>query len=186
MDISTDYCTCWPQCIGGVSLLSAELSVEHSHSLRLGSGRPRCTEESQDRCIVLAVVAARTAYREEIRAHVAFAVSPRTTVNHLLAARLKSCVPMARLPLTPRHHQARLLWCRESVDWGVKWRSVLFSDESSFCLYARDGCTGVRRRLGERNLPECIRTRPTGSTPGCMAWGGHQLQLAVIFGFSAG
>ena len=30
----------------------------------------------------------------------------------------------------------RILWCRERVDRRVKWRSVVFSDESRFCLYA--------------------------------------------------
>ena len=45
----------------------------------------------------------------------------------------------------------------------MKWRSVVFSDESRFCLYASDGCTRVRRRSGDRYLPECIRPRHTGS-----------------------
>ena len=44
---------------------------------------------------------------EEIRAHVAPTVSPSTIGNHLLAAGLTSRVPLARLPLTPRHRQAR-------------------------------------------------------------------------------
>ena len=53
--------------------------------------------------------------------------------------------------------QAQLLWCPERFDWSVKWHSVVFSDKSRFCLYASDGCTCVRRRLGERHLLECIR-----------------------------
>ena len=59
-------------------------------------------------------------------------LSPRTVGNHLFAAGLKSYVPMIRLPLTPRHRQARLLWCHERVDWRMEWRSVVVSDESSF------------------------------------------------------
>ena len=39
------------------------------------------------------------------------------------------------------------------------------------CLYARSGCTRVRRRPGERHLPECIRPRHTGPTSGFMVWG---------------
>ena len=92
-----------------------------------------------------AAVAAWTASREEIRAHVEPAVWPRTIGNHLLEAWLRR-LPLARLPLTPWHHQARLFWCRESVDWRVEWCSVVFSDESRFCLYASDGHTRVRRR----------------------------------------
>ena len=41
----------------------------------------------------------------------------------------------------------------------MEWRSVVFSDESRFCLYMSDGRTHVRRRSGERHLPECIRPR---------------------------
>ena len=89
-------------------------SVEHSHTL--GFGGPHSIDACQDRHIVGAAVAARTASREEIWAHVAPAVSPMAIGNHVPAAGLRSHVPLARLPLTPRHHQARLLWCRESVD----------------------------------------------------------------------
>ena len=42
------------------------------------------------------------------------------------------------------------------VDWRVEWCSVVFSDESRFCLYATDGRTHVRRRPDERRLWECI------------------------------
>lgn len=84
-------------------------SVEHSHTRRPGSGRPRSTDARQDRRIVRAAVADRTSSRDEIRSHVAPAVSPRTIGNRLLAAGLRSRVPLARLPLTPRHRQARLL-----------------------------------------------------------------------------
>ena len=94
-------------------------SVEHSHTSRPGSGRPRGTDVRQDRRIVRAVVAARTAPREVIRAHVAPAVSPRIINNRLRAVGLRSHMPLARLPLTPRHRQARLLWCRERGNWRV-------------------------------------------------------------------
>ena len=63
-----------------------QLYVEHSHTRRPGSGRPRSTDARQDRRIVRAAVAARIAFREEIRAQVAPAVSQRTIGNCLLAA----------------------------------------------------------------------------------------------------
>ena len=74
-------------------------SVEHSHTRRPGSGRLRSTDTRQDGHIVWAAVCARTASREEIRAHVAPEMSPRTIGNRLLAAGLRSRVPLARLPL---------------------------------------------------------------------------------------
>ena len=69
-------------------------------------------------------MAVRTAFREEIliQAHVAPAVLPRSIGNRLFVVELRSRVPLAKLPLKPRHHQARLLWGRERVDWRVEWR----------------------------------------------------------------
>ena len=58
------------------------------------------------------------------------------------------------------HRQARLLCCREIVVWRIEWRSIFFSDEIRFYLYASDGRTRVRLRPGVR---------------------GHQLQLEGTF-----
>ena len=126
-------CHCFKQC-----------SVEYPHTRRPGSGRRRSTDACQDRRSVRAAVAIRTAFREKIQAHVVSAVSSSTIGNRLFAAGLRSHVSLSRLPLTPRHRQAQLLWCREEVYWRVEWRSVVFSGESRFCLYATDGCTRVR------------------------------------------
>ena len=59
-------------------------------------------------------------------------------------------------------------WCPKRVDWRLEWRSVIFTDESRFCLYASDGRTRVRRRPSDRHLPESIRTRHKGPTSGFM------------------
>ena len=47
----------------------------------------------------------------------------RTIRNRLLTAGLRSRVPLARLPLTPRHRQA--LWSRERVNWRL-WNDALW------------------------------------------------------------
>ena len=95
-------------------------SVEHSHTHRPGSGRPCSTEARQDRRILGAAV---TASREEMQAHVAPAVSPNT-----IAVGLRSRVPLARLPLTPRHRQARLLYSGLVKESTRKWNgAMLFS-----------------------------------------------------------
>ena len=51
------------------------------------------------------------------------------------------------------------------------WRSVVFNDESRFCLYASDWRTRVRRRPCERHLPDCICPRHTGPISGFLVWG---------------
>ena len=39
----------------------------------------------------------------------------------------------------PLHHQARLLWCRERVDWRVEWHTVVFSERvGSVCMRVMD------------------------------------------------
>ena len=88
--------------IGGCHCFQ-QWSVEHFHTSRSGSAWSRNTDARQDRRIVRAAVAAS---KEEIRAHVAPAVRPSTIGNRLLAVGLRSRVPLASLPLTPRHSQA--------------------------------------------------------------------------------
>ena len=64
-------------------------SVKHSHTCKPGIRRPRSTDARQDRRIMRAAVAARKASRDELRAHVATPVSPRTIGNRLLAAGIR-------------------------------------------------------------------------------------------------
>ena len=185
MNISIECCICWAQCIDGVSLLS-DWSLGHSHTCIPSSGRLHSTDAHQDRHIVRAALAAQTASSEEIWTHVAPAVSPRTIGDYILGAGLGSCVPLARLPLTPRHCQAWLLWCRERVDWRVEWCYVVFSDESRFCLYASDGRTHVRCRPGVHHLSECICPRHTGPTSDYMVRRWPSVATPVTFGVSPG
>ena len=63
--------------------------------------------------------------------------APMTILNRLLASGLGSRMPLARLPLHHKYRQARLLWCRERVDWRVEWRSVVFNDESRLAVCMR-------------------------------------------------
>ena len=52
----------------------------------------------------------------------------------------------------------------------MKWRFVVFIDESGFCLNASDERKRVRPRPGEHHLPECISPRHTDPTSGFMVW----------------
>ena len=68
-----DCCTCWHNA-SVVCRCFQQWPVEHSHTRRPDSALPHSTNARQDQQIVQAVVAAQTASREEIRAHVAPAV----------------------------------------------------------------------------------------------------------------
>ncbi|GFX20005.1 transposable element Tcb2 transposase [Trichonephila clavipes] len=72
--------------------------------------------------------------------------------------KLRARYPVVCIPLTPSH----LRW---------EWRSVVFYDESRFCLGASDGCVLVRRKPGEHLQPNCMWSRHTGHTPEVMIWG---------------
>ena len=92
----------------------------------------------------------------------------------VLAAGHRSCMPLARLPLTP-------LWCLERIDRRMEWRFIVFTDESRFCLYASDGHTCVRVDLECMHSPMTHRPHVRLHSVGV-----HQLQLLVTFGVSAG
>jgi transposase len=159
-------------------------SREGTASRRPGSGRPRSTTEREDRRVRRMAVASRTASAAEIRAAVGTTVTQRTVNNRLLEGQLGARRPVACIPLTPNHCRLRRQWCQARADWRTEWRSVVFSDESRFCLGASDGRVLVRRRPGERLQPSCLRPRHTGPTPGVMVWGaisyGSRSTLVVI------
>jgi hypothetical protein len=52
---------------------------------------------------------------------------------------IRSYRPHLVLPLTPNHRRQRLAWCSERIAWDEQWNSVIFSDESRFCLSIHDG-----------------------------------------------
>ncbi|GBM88383.1 hypothetical protein AVEN_149440-1 [Araneus ventricosus] len=116
-------------------------------------------------------VAHRTASEAEIRAAVGTTVPQRTVTNRLLQGQLRARRPVAYIPLTPNHCRLRREWCEARAHWRTEWISVVFSDESRFCLGAIDGRVLVKRKPGERLQPTCLRPRHTGPTPGVMVWG---------------
>jgi transposase len=55
-------------------------------------------------------------------------------------------------------------WCR-------RWRKVVFSDESRFCLFHPDGRATVWRRVGERYHPDCVTPTVKFGGGSVMVWG---------------
>ncbi|GBN18294.1 Transposable element Tc1 transposase [Araneus ventricosus] len=118
-------------------------------------------------------VAYRTASAAEIRGGIAVGttVTQRTVTNLLFQGQLRYRRPVACIPLTTNHCRLRREWCQDRVHWRTEWRSVMFSDESRFCLGASDDRVFVRRRPGERLQPTCLRPRHKRPTPGVKVWG---------------
>ncbi|GBO20097.1 hypothetical protein AVEN_178687-1 [Araneus ventricosus] len=130
-------------------------------------------------------VAHRTASAAEIRAAVGTTVTQRTVTNRLLQGQLQARRTIACIPLTTNHCRLRREWCRARAYWRKGWRSVVFSDESRFCLGASDGRVLVRRRPGERLQPtvcgsdtldlylELFSGEQVPMTAGALSWLSH-------------
>jgi hypothetical protein len=144
---------------------------EGSTTRRTGTGPPRRTTAREDRHIVQMAVADRRATAAQIRATVTDRVTSRTIVNRLLDAGLHSRASLRCIPLTRFHCQQRQAWCTARRNWTIEWQTIVFSDESRFCLGQSDSRQHVRRRPGERAHPDVVTERHTGPTPGVMVWG---------------
>ncbi|GFV30851.1 transposable element Tcb2 transposase [Trichonephila clavipes] len=143
---------------------------------RGGSGRPRNTNDSEDRAIRRVATSAPTTSLASIQRHLPPSRHPvpsRETIRRRLTeVGLRSRRPLRRLPLTPHHRQCRLDFCRPRATWSVTdWRRVIFSDESRFSLSADDHRTRVWRRTGQRSDPAFIVERHTAISQGVTVWG---------------
>ncbi|GFT68255.1 HTH_Tnp_Tc3_2 domain-containing protein [Trichonephila clavipes] len=115
---------------------------------RGGSGRPRNTNDREDRAIRRVATSAPTTSLASIQRHLPPSRHPvpsRETIRRRLTeVGLRSRRPLRRLPLTPHHRQCRLDFCRPRATWSVTdWRRVIFSDESRFSLMCDDHRTHV-------------------------------------------
>ncbi|GFT03853.1 transposable element Tc1 transposase [Trichonephila clavipes] len=131
-------------------------SRDSNVSRRPGSGWPQGTTEREDHHIRRLAVAHRTASAAEIRATVCTSATQRTVRNWLIQGQLQAKRPVACIQLTPSNCCLRRQWCQARAHWRTEWRSVVFSDESRFCLGASDGGVLVRR-VGKCLQPNCLR-----------------------------
>ncbi|GFV39131.1 transposable element Tcb1 transposase, partial [Trichonephila clavipes] len=143
---------------------------------RGGSGRPRNTNDREDRAIRRVATSAPTTSLASIQRHLPPSRHPvpsRETIRRRLTeVGLRSRRPLRRLPLTPHHRQCRLDFCRPRTTWSVTdWRRVIFSDESRFSLSADDHRTRVWRRTGQRSDPAFIVEHHTAISQGVTVWG---------------
>ena len=141
------------------------------------SGRPRITTQQQDRYIISGVLRNRRLNTRMIQTRVTARygrrISYQTIRRRLHAGQLRSRRAARKLLVTVLHRTNRLRWCRQNRPWNLaRWRSVMFSDESRFCLKNNDARIRVWRRRGERFADCCVdRVTPFGGGS-VMVWGG--------------
>ena len=74
--------------------------------------------------------------------------------------------------LTPPRRRYRAHWAHQHLRWTQnQWNTVLFSDESRFCLDRTDGRMKCYRRHGERYSDNCVLERDLVLGPSVMVWG---------------
>ena len=88
---------------------------------RVGSGRPRKTTPRSDRKLVIACKRNRFQSVRKLTVARNFcsgaACSVHTTYRRLAEARIRSCRPAVRIPLSPTHKTFRKQLCREHLTW---------------------------------------------------------------------
>ncbi|GFR97705.1 transposable element Tcb1 transposase [Elysia marginata] len=108
------------------------------------SGRPSCTTQRQDRNLVRNHVNNRflsaSASSRETRGRINQRMSANTVRRRLSTSGQSARRTYIGPILAQRHRHQRTLWAQERAAWGrIQWRSVVFSDESRFCIDLADG-----------------------------------------------
>lgn len=144
------------------------------------SGRPRSTTRRQDRYLQTSALRERTVsartLRSNLRAASNIIISETTVRRRLHEADLHSRAAAVRVPLTQRHRQARMAFCRNHQRWNrQQWGRVLYTDESRFTLSNSDARRRVWRRVGERYADACIQEHDRHGGGSVMVWAGFHL-----------
>uniref|UniRef100_A0A0E9WIF3 Transposase Tc1-like domain-containing protein n=1 Tax=Anguilla anguilla TaxID=7936 RepID=A0A0E9WIF3_ANGAN len=85
-------------------------------------------------------------------------ISKSTVKRRLSCSGLRGRVAVSK-PLLRRGNRAKCLgWAKKYQHFTVDdWKKVLFTDESKFEIYGSNRRVYVRRRTGERMIPQCIK-----------------------------
>ncbi|GFS18163.1 transposable element Tcb1 transposase [Elysia marginata] len=140
------------------------------------SGRPRCTTQRQDRNLVRNHVINRflsaSASSRQTRGRNNQRISANTVRRRLSTSGLRAHRLYIGPILAQRHRHQRTLWAQEHAAWDrIQWRSVVFSDESRFCIDHADGRVRAWSISGERYQADCVREHDRWGGASLMMWG---------------
>lgn len=123
-------------------------------SRRVGCGRKRKTSSRSDRLIVRLVRNDPTLSSGEVRTLLPEpTISSRSVQRRLREANFLSRKRPSSVELTKNHKRARLDWAMRHCHWRSQWGKIVWTDEASVCLRARDGRLRVWVQSGDE-LPE--------------------------------
>ncbi|GBN24624.1 Transposable element Tcb1 transposase [Araneus ventricosus] len=119
----------------------------------------------------------RTATPTQLRSSLAAATEKLVSAT-TVSRRLHEGGLYARRPaiFVSRHRRERLRWAHQHVHWTPdQWKTVLFTDESRFCLQSDSRRYLVWREPGTRYHPSNIRERGAYGGGSVCVWGGISL-----------
>ncbi|GFR88841.1 transposable element Tc1 transposase [Elysia marginata] len=124
--------------------LRQRLDETNTLSNRPRSEWPRSTTQRQDRNLVRNHVNNRflsaSASSRQTRGRNNQRIKANTVRRRLSTSGLRARRPYFGPILTQRHRHQCTLWAQEHAAWyRIQWRSVVFSDESRFCIDHADG-----------------------------------------------
>lgn len=148
-------------------------NVERRH----GTGRPRVTNDREDRYVTNFVRRNRSVSITALRGHFQRTyrrvISSTTIRRRLHSGNLRSRRPLRVPRLLPRHIAARLRWAQQHRNWLLpQWRNVLFSDETRIGLASDSRRHRVWRAPGRQErlaFPQEVVPYQGGTV---MFWGG--------------
>lgn len=146
------------------------------NSDRKRSGRPKATTESEDKFLRVNSLRDRRLTGQQLQAQLnsghSTQVSVSTVKRRLRAAGLTGRVA-ARKPLLRRQNKTkRLAWAMKHRHWTTEdWKKVLWTDESKFQIFGSSRRIFVRRRVGERMVPQCVTSTVKHGGGSVMVWG---------------
>ena len=136
-----------------------------------GSGRPKRWSDQDNRRLVRTAKANRTSTSSRLNQLCQFHASSRTIRRRLMANGLRAR-RLVRCPfLSARNRQLRLDWAMRRSHFRDQWSTIIWTDESRFRLFRRDGRLRVWRTTDERHQQELVMPTVQGDGGSVHVWG---------------
>lgn len=159
------------------------------HAAGTSTGRPRSTNERDDRVLMRTMEQDRRASARSLSIswsnHLDRRISRRTTNRRLTTAGFMARRLIRQPFLSQRNRVLRLDWARQHQNLTVHhWRHVIFTDESRITLDAHDGRQRVRRMRGQPLQEPDIERMRQGNGGSVHVWGaihyGGKSELQIL------
>ena len=125
------------------------------------SGRPKATTQSKDKFLRVNSLHDRQLTGQQLQAQLNTGrgkeVSVSTVKRRLRAAGLTGRVAVRKPSQRWQNKKKRLAWAMKHRQWTTEnWKKVSWTDESKFEIFVSLHRVFVRRRVGERMVPQCV------------------------------